>query len=201
MNNDRRTEVRTAPPADVVAAVGGVSVRLLNLSANGALFEHEERFTIGGARLEIDWKGHRAVTPFRIVRTAIMGRRETRMVYQTGVQFMNTDPMSDGVISAIVRACSTPPPPAAPAPFTGEDTWTRRVKTQAAEEDGDAPYACYRLTPAGWTRELVHATEQPDSGFTIARDDPSFAALQRTFEKADAETRRKLQAAISAHRH
>jgi hypothetical protein len=214
MNNDRRATVRIAPQG-VVATVDGVSVKVLDLSANGALFEHEDRFTIAGARLEIVWKGHRAVIPFRIVRTAIMGRRETRMVYQTGVQFMNADPMSDGVISAIVRETSAPPVPAAPPSFNaddtwtrrvrtppmegeGDDTWTRRVKTRTVGEDDGAPYACYRLMHAGWTRQLVHATTQPANGFTIARDATDFAALQRTFENADAQTRRKLQDAIAS---
>jgi hypothetical protein len=125
------------------------------------------------------------------------------MVYQTGVQFMNADPMSDGVISAILRETSAPPsptvpPPAPPPSFNGDDTWTRRVKTRTVGEDDAAPYACYRLTTAGWTRELLNATTQPENGFTIARDATDFAALQRTFENADAETRRKLQDALAS---
>jgi hypothetical protein len=192
MTEERRGAARMALPEGIDARVGGVAVRLINLSAIGALFEHDERFTIPGARIEIAWQEHRASFPIKIVRTAII-RRPT---YQTGVQFTSTDPVSEGAIGAILRHGD--PAPAAPQkPEEAEDTWTRQVKLEADDTAPRLPYAQYRLTAAGWVKRYVASPEQPDDGFTLARGATDAPMLQRTFERADEETRRELQRGIA----
>lgn len=189
-------------PAGIDATVSGVPVRILNLSAIGALFEHDERFTIPGARFEVVWNGQRASLAIRVIRSAIIGRRETRLMYQTGVQFTSTDAISDGVVASILRIGDPAPGESAkPEPKKAaalEDSWTRQISFLPRDTEDDLPYAQYRLTPAGWVKQYVDSTAQPDGGFTVRRDDKDFQILQRAFEKGDAETRRRLQQGIAA---
>jgi len=186
-----------ALPAAIDATVSGVPVRILNLSAIGALFEHDERFTIPGARFEVVWNGQRASLAIKVIRSAIIGRRETRLTYQTGVQFASTDAASDGVIASILRIGD--PAPSAPAKSDVlEDSWTRQISFLPHDSEDDLPYAQYLLMPSGWVKQYVDSAEQPDGGFTLARDDKDFQILQRAFEKGDAETRRRLQQGIAA---
>lgn len=186
-------------PSGIDATVSGVPVRILNLSAIGALFEHDERFTIPGARFEVVWNGQRASLAIRVIRSAIIGRRETRLTYQTGVQFTSTDASSDGVIASILRIGD--PAPVAPEPKKAsvlEDSWTRQISFLPHDSEDDLPYAQYLLMPSGWVKQYVESAAQPDGGFTLARDDRDFQILQRAFEKGDAETRRRLQQGIAA---
>ena len=199
MTEERRAAVRMWLPDEIRATVSGVPVRLLNLSSTGALFEHDQRFAIVGARMEIIWDGNTAALPVKIVRTAIMGRRATGIYYHTGVQFTLADPTSQGVIASILRVAE----PGAAAPNEepaqiGDDTWTRRVNVPA-DAHGALPYLRFRLTSSGWTREPVASSAQPEDGFTIARDATDSAALQRMFENTDGETQRKLRLAIEAN--
>jgi len=186
-----------ALPDGIDATVSGVPVRILNLSAIGALFEHDERFTIPGARFEIAWNGQHASLAIKVIRSAIIGRRESRLTYQTGVQFTSTDSVSDGVIASIIRIGDpAPSEPAKPSVF--EDSWTRQISFLPHEAEDDLPFAQYRLMPSGWVKQYVDSPAQPDGGFTLRRTDKDFQILQRAFEKGDAETRRRLQQGIAA---
>ncbi len=202
-------------PAGVEATIGGVHVQLVNLSTIGALLEHQDRFTILGARIEIRWQGQRAEFPVKVVRTAIMGRREGHVIYHTGVQFGPADSVSEGVIASILRGGEPHVQPAVEPPFSGDDTWTRRVRTPLLADEGEdtwirrirtrptndddgSPYICFHLTSSGWTKEFVTSKSQPFDGFTVARDAIDSAALQRAYENADDETRHRLQQAIAA---
>gem|GEM_PF-5135709 len=202
-------------PAGVEASIGGVRVTLINVSTIGALLEHQDRFTILGARIHLQWQGREAELPAKVVRTAIMGRREGRVVYHTGIQFGPSDPASESLIEAIVHSAEPHVQPAAEPQFSGDDTWTRRIrtplaadegedtwvrriKTRATNDDNGSPYIRFHLTPSGWTKEFVTSPAQPHDGFTVARDAADSAALQRAFENADDETRYRLQCAIAA---
>ena len=66
------------------------------------------------------------------------------------------------------------------------DTFAYFHYQRPVQNQGDLP-ASWELTPA-----------QPEDGFTVRRDEPDLDELQKTFECADAETRRMMQIALES---
>ena len=194
--------------------MSGVAVRLLELSTIGGRVEHEERFPLTSPQLRITWEKTTITLPVKVARSEIAGRREERLVYQSGIQFTSSDPLADGVIASILRwaegaAATAPTQTVAPAPPPAvanvkketrsfDDSWIRQVSFLRRDDEDDLPYAQFRYTENGWVKDYVASPEQPEDGFTIARDDTDFAELQRTFEYADPDTRRMMRIALEA---
>ena len=203
MTDDRRAAPRYEVPEGVTAEIGGVSARLLELSMVGAKIEHFDRFPLTAPQLSIAWKGQKATVPVRVARSEIVARRGSKLVYQSGLFILSLDSTNQAVISAILREGHEPemlpvPVPKPPVEL-GEDTWTRKVQFLRHELDDDhLPYVQFRLTPNGWEKEYVSTHVQPADGFTITRDRRDFDELQRTFERADPETRRMMQIALES---
>lgn len=205
---DRRGADRYRVPEGVKAEISGVAVRLVELSMIGAKVEHEDRFPLTSPEMTLEWEGSRVALPVRVARSEIVGRREGRLLYHTGITIVSTDSVAQELISAILHnpdAAPLPAPPvipvtpATPAPPPAlDDTWTRQVRFLKDDHDHDLPYAQFRLMPTGWEKEYVGAPIQPADGFTIPRDRRDFHELQRTFEAADPETRRMMQIALES---
>ena len=208
MDDDRRGAPRHGVPEDAGAEVDGVSVRLLELSLVGAKVEHHHRFSLASPQLTITWRSNAATVAVRAARSEIVGRQGSRLVYHTGLYFVSLNSITRGLIASILNSgiessevaghAHRPLETAANEPEgrSQEDTWTRRVQLLKQELDEDFPYAQFRLTPTGWQKEYVAEPAQPEDGFTIPRDRYDFHELQRTFEAADAETRRMMQIAL-----
>ncbi len=209
MDHDRRAAPRHSVPSDLVARVGGAEVRIIDLSLVGAKAEHSQRFPLDSPQLRLDWQGHSVTLSVRIARSEIVGRRNEAPIYQTGLHFVNADAAAEGFIAALLRE----PLPSSRTPGTAQsrtgrntgeeqrsadDTSTRQARLLPSELDDDLPYAQFRLTNTGWKKDYVESTAQPDDGFTIARERRDFHELQRTFEIADAETRRMMQLALES---
>ena len=203
MSEERRGAPRFAVPDGVRAEIGGVAVKLIELSMIGAKIEHLDRFPLTAPQLSISWQGKTATVPVRVARSEIVGRRQARLVYHSGLFIVSTDSTTQGVISSILREGHEPEPPPVPVPkppaAVGEDTWTRKVQFLRQEIDDDhLPYVQFRLTAGGWQKEYVATHVQPADGFTITRDRRDFDELQRTYEHADPETRRMMQIALES---
>lgn len=210
MTEERRAAVRVTLPQSIEATMSGVPVRLLELSTIGGRVEHEERFPLTSPQLRITWEKTTITLPVKVARSEIAGRREQRLVYQSGIQFMSSDPLADGVIASILRWAqresddapqSAPPrvtPPAKKETPSFDDSWIRQVSFLRRDDEDDLPYAQFRHTENGWVKDYVASPEQPEDGFTIAREDTDFAELQRTFEYADPDTRRMMRIALEA---
>jgi len=202
VDQDRRAAPRHYVPDDVDAEISGVSVRLMDLSLVGAKAEHEERFTLASAQLILKWHGYVATAAIRIARSEIVGRRGEKLVYRTGLYFVGLDSATQGFIASLLRE----PQPTGSASLDAtasvstslDDTWTRQVRLLRNELDEDLPFAQFRLTATGWLKEYVVSAAQPEDGFTILREQQDFHELQRTFEVADAETRRMMQVALES---
>jgi hypothetical protein len=209
MAEERRRASRFEAPAGIEATVSGAPVRLLDLSAIGARVEHEERFPLTSAHLHITWQGRKASISIRAARSEIIGRRETRLVYATGVQFVDVEPAAESVVASILSeaqggasssAVVQELPPISPIKVDEDvldDSWIRQVFTRDDLEE-DLPYSQFRLTENGWVKSYVASPEQPSDGFTIERGDMEFHELQRTFETVDPDTRRMMQIALES---
>jgi hypothetical protein len=211
MTGDRRGAPRHSVPEDVSAQVAGVAARLLELSLVGAKVEHHDRFALASPQLVMTWRGDSASVEVRAARSEIVGRQDARLVYHTGLYFVDLNSITRGFISSILNAetlgldvTGTRPIPQQPErsgerkSSPADDTWTRRVHLLKEELDDDFPYAQFRLTDTGWHKEYVPSAAQPEDGFTIPRDRYDFDQLQRTFEAADIETRRMMQIALES---
>ena len=211
MTDERRGAPRHPVPEDVIAEVGGVAARLVELSLLGAKAEHHDRFSLNSPHLTMTWRGNAAIVSVRVARSEIVGRQGPRLVYHTGLYFEGLNSITRGFISSILNVAASGlemPGPAAIRQQTQpaesrettavEDTWTRRVHLLKQELDEDFPFAQFRLTASGWLKEYVTTAEQPEDGFTIPRDRYDFHELQRTFEAADPETRRMMQIALES---
>lgn len=203
---ERRAATRFGLPPGIDASINGVTVHLVDLSAIGARVEHEERFPLTAPQLRIAWKGSVTTIPLRVARSEIVGRRDSRLVYQTGIEFATIDSVAEGVVAAIMHQGTMLPPadPAAPeetkAPEPSlDDSWIRQVRFRKEEIDEDhLPFAQFRLIGAKWEKSYVATADQPADGFTIRRDALDFHELQRTFESADPDTRRMMQIALES---
>src|SRR5436309_514962 len=100
---DRRGADRFRVPDGVKAEISGVPVQLLDLSMIGAKVEHEDRFPLTSPQMTIEWEGSRVALPVRVARSEIVGRREGRLLYNTGITIVSTDSVAQGMISAILR--------------------------------------------------------------------------------------------------
>jgi len=191
----------------IETTVNDVPVRVLELSAVGARLEHEQRFPLSEPRLRLRWHDLIVDVAMRIVRSQIIGQREAKLVYETGVTFENAGADAERVIAGITgegaadetaeASVSAKPKEAQPRPVL-DDTWTRAVHFLKSDVEDDLPYAQFRLRDSRWTKEYVSTPEQPEDGFTIPSDQTDFAELQRTFECADPETRRMMRIALQS---
>lgn len=199
---ERRAAPRYQPPDGVTAEIGGVPVRLIDLSLVGAKVEHDERFPLATPQLTIRWHGHAAAVNVRVARSEIVGRRGEKLTYRTGIYFVDADAAAQGWIASLLQGAQPQPEPTmslpAPPMESFDDTWIRKARLLRDESDDHLPYAQFRLTPSGWQKEYVASPEQPADGFTILRERHDFHELQRTFEFADGETRRMMQVALES---
>lgn len=212
MSEERRGAARIPLEQSLEAEVGGVKVRVVELSAIGCRMEHDERFALNSPELSVAWEGARRTLPFRVVRSEIIGRSAAGLVYRSGVHFTSPSADSDAFIASLLRAVetggadaisSTPAPQAhstaggRPEPSL-DDSWIRKVDFLRVDADEHLKYVQFRLTPSGWVKDYVASCDQPEDGFTLPRHDPDFAEMQRTFEFADPDTRRMMQIALTS---
>ncbi|HEY6139694.1 MAG TPA: hypothetical protein VI670_18170 [Thermoanaerobaculia bacterium] len=198
MDRDRRAAPRHLAPDDLVAEIGGIRVRLLDLSLVGAKAEHGERFPLDSVHLTLERQGRAVTVPVRIARSEIVGRQDQKLIYQTGLYFVNLDSSTECFLAALLDNPQPAPPNPPPTPQSLDDTWTRQVRLLRNELDEHLPYAQFKLTPTGWRKDYVASPNQPEDGFTILRARHDFHELQRTFEVADPETRRMMQVALES---
>jgi hypothetical protein len=214
MAEERRRAVRSSLPESIPATISGISVRLIELSAIGARVEHEERLPIGSSEVRFTWRGEAMKVPARIVRSEISGRRDSRLVYSSGIHFPESVDATSAVIASILQwaagvpqeestpveeTAAQPSTPAAEAPVsTLDDSWRRRTLFVPDDSDDDLPFAQFRFIDGHWVKDYVESPDQPDDGFTIPRDQTDFPELQKTFELADEDTRRMMRIAMGA---
>ncbi|MGZ5434248.1 MAG: PilZ domain-containing protein, partial [Thermoanaerobaculia bacterium] len=102
MNRERRKATRVPLPEAVRATVDDVPVRVLDLSTVNARVEHEQRFPLQSPRLRLEWHRSEIQLPFRVMRSQIVARKESGLVYHSGIEFIALDPLAEGLIASIL---------------------------------------------------------------------------------------------------
>jgi hypothetical protein len=209
---ERRATERVSLAENLEGTLGGMAVRLVEVSTTGARLEHLERATVNSTlSLRFSWGGERVAIPSRVTRSEISSRRGSSLLYHSGVEFTAVDEAALATLAALVEAnrpeVDTDPDRAIdrddtlPKPPPDPDATHRRAPSFFSIDDADAamPFAQYRLSERGWTKDYVASPEQPADGFTIAREDhDELPALQRTYESADDETRHMMRIALQS---
>lgn len=103
MTEERREAARQVFPDGIAASIAGVNVRIVDLSAIGARIEHDERFPLSAPELRIAWGESEAFLPVKVARSEIIGRRESRLLYATGIRFTAVDATASDVVSSILN--------------------------------------------------------------------------------------------------
>jgi hypothetical protein len=201
---DRRDAARQLVPADLVAEIEGLQVRVLDLTRIGARVEHEGRFVLTAPQLRLTWRGTTISMRVQVMRSEIIAKAATGFVYRTGLRINSLDEAAEAFVAEILadpnakpvetEPLPTPPPP--PPPPALDDSWIRQAHFLKQEVEDDLPYAQYRLHASGWQKEYVAEPAQPADGFTIRRGRDDFHELQRAFEAADPETRAMMRIAL-----
>lgn len=224
MQVERRSSTRIALPAPLDAVLGVTPARVVEISESGARVEHEERVIVfAESVLKFTWRDHKFGIRVKIARSELAGRRNTTLIYQSGVQF---DVMSDADRDAIARLVGFA--------LTGEDVheriaegetaWTRLEPQQAPagaasvtpaasvaavpakssgnsflrdDDDEDPSFIRCELRDGEWVRQFVNSPEHPAEGFTVPIDQRADVdGLMKTYEVADPDTRVMIRAAI-----
>lgn len=228
MLEERRGAPRLTLPEPLPATLSGTEVRIVEVSAIGARAEHDTRVALGSsAKLVFSWRGESIVASVVIVHSEAIGRNASGLVYASGLRFTDTSGdlsmtldvmlawaegkelapvaappphLSEYAIPQRVVAAPPPEPMPAPTPVPAPAPAPRTVSSFLRDPVPEEPrFLQARLTEKGWIVNEVHATKQPEDGFTIRVEKRGeMADLQRTFEHADPDTRRMIRVALDA---
>ena len=183
MNDERRHFQRLTLSEPLDGWFGDFAVRLVDVSATGALVEHDEEIEPGSrALLRFYWRGQEVEMTAETVRTGD---------HRTGLHFVE----ENGTLRDLIAASATEMLHALEANARGD---------RAANIVGDETItSAWGARSLGFVRWILHADgswssersllpDQPDEGFTIAASEAQgqVAMLRRTYESGNAESRR-----------
>lgn len=195
MDRERRQAERSKLPEPLPVRIGTMSGRLIDLSTAGARVEHDEKLTVG-AVVELDVHGTKLKG--RVARSEISGRKGGALVYQSGIHFADLDGAARHAIEAILAPPEAAPPAFEPAPAAAPPSSGGSMFLPVDDEE-TMPYIMLRFRENRWSKHYTATPQQPEDGLTVSRDQAKeIAALQRTYETADPETRRMMRIAMAA---
>jgi hypothetical protein len=182
--NDERRQFQRLSLADPVDGwFGDFAIRLLNLSATGALIDSDEPLPDDArALLRFYWRG---------TEIELLARTARTMATQTGLEFLEESEALWNVLSEsaneLLRAQEANAAGIREANVFGDETLTAgSARTRLAG------FVTWTLGDGGWkaTRSLL--PDQPANGFTVAAGEPEdqVELLCRTYESGDTESRR-----------
>lgn len=161
---------------------GDYPVRLVNVSATGALIDSEELIP-DDARglLRFFWRGREV---------ELLAETARRVDAQTGLAFLDESDTLRSLIAEsateLLRAQEANALGIRDANFIGDETLTA-----ASAGARLAGYVTWTLTEAGWKARRSLLPDQPSDGFTVAAGEPEdqVMLLCRTYESGNAESR------------
>jgi hypothetical protein len=184
VSEERRQAQRIRLPQPIDGWFGDFAVRLLDLSAVGALLDHNEEIPDDSrALLRFFWHGAAIEVTAEIVR-----RHDHRQALRFIEECTSLSRMLDRSTREIELAQE------ANARGDREENIIDGDQTLTAASAGRmlAGYTVWRLTDGGWKGRPALLPDQPEDGFTISADesDDQVELLCRTYETGDGESRR-----------
>ena len=183
MSDERRQFQRLTLAEPVDAWFGDWSVRIINLSATGALVECDEVLPADAqSLLRFFWRG---------TELELMARTARKVDQQTGLEFLEDSSALCDLLAAsateLLRAQEANAAGLREANVFGDETLT--AASARARLTG---YVTWTLGENGWKATPSLLPDQPPNGFTVSagEDGEQVAMLCRTYEAGDAESRR-----------
>ncbi len=182
MSDERRHFQRLALVEPIDGWFGDFAVRLVDVSATGALIEYEEAIPADArALLRFYWRGEDVEVMAETVRTKAS---------RSGLHFLE----ENDALRRLIANSATEMLVALEANARG-DRDTNLVGDEtltAAWRRPASGYIRWIFDPPSWTSEHSATADQPPNGFTIAAAEPEeqVALLCRTYESGDAEARK-----------
>ncbi len=186
MSDERRQFQRLNLHEPVDGWFGDYAVRLLNVSATGALIESEDELP-DDARglLRFYWRG---------AEIELLARTARKLAVQTGLEFLEESETLVALISdsavEILRAQEANAFGDRDANVVGDQTLTA-----ASAGARLAGYVTWTFLDGGWKARRSLLPDQPTDGFTVGAGEPEdqVALLCRSYESGDTESRRLLR--------
>jgi hypothetical protein len=193
VSDERRQFQRLALSEPLDGWFGDYPVRLVDVSAVGALVEFEEPIPPAArALLRFYWRGRELEILTEVVRTD--DRR-------SGLQFVEESAELWSLIAnsatEILLAMEANARGDREANVVGDQTFTSALRPHATG------LVSWILGPDGWKSHRVLLADQPEDGFTVSESEPEeqVELLRRTYEDGDTEARRmtRMLAELSVH--
>jgi hypothetical protein len=182
VSDERRHFQRLALGEPLDGWFGDFAVRLVDVSATGALVEYDEPLPADArALLRFYWKGVEVEVTAETVRTTDS---------QSGLRFLEENDNLRMLIASsateMLLALEANARGDRGANVVGDETLTSAWQRPATG------FIRWIFGAAGWRSERSHSSEQPPDGFTIgaAEPDEQVSLLCRTYESGDAEARK-----------
>lgn len=183
MSDERRQFQRLTLLEPVDAWFGDYSVRLLNVSATGALIEADDDLPDDArALLRFYWRG---------AEIEILAKTVRKLAVQTGLEFLEECEDLYQLIAAsateLLRAQEANAAGVREANVIGDETLTA-----ASAASRVAGFVTWTYGENGWKARRSLLPDQPPDGFTIqaGESEDQVALLCRTYESGDTEARR-----------
>lgn len=182
MSDERRHFQRLTLLEPIDGWFGDFSVRLIDVSATGALIELDEAIPADArALLRFWWRGEEV---------EVMAETARTLESRAGVHFLEENDallrLIAGSATEMLLALEANARGDREANLVGDETLTAAWRRPASG------FIRWIFGDAGWHSERSAAADQPESGFTIAAAEPDdqVALLCRTYESGDAEARK-----------
>jgi hypothetical protein len=193
VEEDRRLYQRLYLTEPLPARFGKSKIRLIDVSATGALAESARPLELRTrGTLQFSWRGRDVEIGAEVVRST-----DT----ESGLLFTEESATLWSLISEsaeeLLRAQRANLAGDRESNVIGEETLT-----SASAGLGATGYVTWTLTPAGWRKRRTVLGDQPENGFCVSAAEPAdqVELLRATWENGDSETRRltRLLAELSA---
>ena len=193
MQEDRRLYQRLHLTEPLPARFGRSKVRLLDVSATGALADSKKPLAVDSKGvLHFSWRGRDVAIHAQVVRTTDR---------ESGLHFTEESAVLWELISEsaeeVLRAQRANMEGDRESNVVGEQTLT-----SASAGLGASGYVVWTLTDGAWKKRRALLGDHPDDGFCVSAAEPAdqVELLRQTWENGDEETRRmtRLLAELSA---
>jgi len=205
-DEQRRNAERITLKEPIVATIGDMEVRILEISLIGGRIEHHGRLAMNAnVTLHFRWSGEKIQLRAKIARTE-MRSVGGKTGYSSGVDFAKTPEEAPAtlqrIIASFLKKAEPPPPPPPPPPVYSASTpapFLSDIDDDVVEEIGsDAevlPYVRCVWEEEQWVKERTRDPKQPMQGFTMLapESEEEIDDFCRTYTVADPETQRMIR--------
>jgi len=205
-DEQRRNAERITLKEPIVATIGDMEVRIMEISLIGGRIEHIGRLAMNAnVTLHFRWSGEKIQLRAKIARTE-MRSVGGKTGYSSGVDFAKTPEEAPAtlqrIIASFLKKAEPPPPPPPPPPIFDASTpppFLPNIDDDVVEEIGSEaevlPYVRCVWEEEQWVKERTRDPKQPMQGFTMLAPDSEdeIDDFCRTYTVADPETQRMIR--------